>query len=92
MKEINRRDSVKSSRRQSQRGVLKIAVIYAVAGMLWVLFSDKLVEMLFPSVATVTRVAIIKGWLFVSVTAVLIYYTSERLHEESGTISRGTAG
>ncbi|HEX5773113.1 MAG TPA: ATP-binding protein [Geomobilimonas sp.] len=53
---------------------LKIAVIYAVMTGLWILLSDKLVYLLFKDPTTITRVSIIKGWLFTVVTANLLYF------------------
>ena len=44
-----------------------------MAAGLWILFSDKLLASLISDRATLTRLSILKGWLFVIVTAVLLY-------------------
>ncbi len=66
-------ETVKSIRAQSKRLSFKIAAIYAVVGILWILFSDKLAAMLFPSHEALTQISIIKGWFYVALTAVLLY-------------------
>ncbi len=67
-------DTVKSIRVQSKRLSFKIAAIYAVVGILWILFSDKLAAILFPSREGFTNISIIKGWFYVALTAFLLYH------------------
>lgn len=50
----------------------RIALLYLVFGSLWVLFSDLIVELLVKDTSLLTLVSMIKGWLFVSITACLI--------------------
>ena len=52
---------------------LKIVFAYIVAAGLWILFSDELLAFLVTDKATITRLSILKGWLFVIVTAALLY-------------------
>jgi signal transduction histidine kinase len=52
---------------------LKIVSLYAVTACLWILFSDTLLAFLFTDPAIITRLSILKGWLFVIVTAALLY-------------------
>ncbi len=52
---------------------LRIAVIYAVFAALWILLSDQLVHALFTDPEQIVRVSLLKGWLFVAVTTVLLY-------------------
>jgi PAS domain S-box-containing protein len=52
---------------------LKISGVYAAAGVLWILFSDRVVDGLAFDVLTLTRLQTAKGWLFVAVTATLLY-------------------
>ena len=52
---------------------LKISVVYAAAGALWILFSDRVVDGLAFDILTLTRLQTAKGWLFVAVTATLLY-------------------
>ena len=73
---------------------LKIAGIYLFVAVLWIVFSDQLVVLLFEDSHVITRVQTLKGWFFVGTTAVLIYMlmhreiaayetTSERLAKSS---------
>ena len=52
---------------------LRIVSIYAIVACLWILFSDELLAFLFTDQATIIRLSILKGWLFVIVTAALLY-------------------
>lgn len=49
----------------AQRVSFNIAGIYALAGGLWVLFSDRVLLWLFQSPGTLTEMQTIKGWFFV---------------------------
>ena len=57
---------------------IKIAATYALAGGLWILFSDKLASTLFPDLQTFTTISIFKGWGFVGVTSLLLYIFIQR--------------
>lgn len=52
---------------------LKITIIYFVIGSLWILLSDKLVELLVRNPDTRTIIAIIKGWTYALITAAIIF-------------------
>ena len=52
---------------------LKISVVYAAAGAIWILFSDRVVDGLAFDILTLTRLQAVKGWFFVAVTATLLY-------------------
>ncbi len=52
---------------------LKITLVYAIAGALWILFSDTLVVELFRDPAAIRRLSIAKGWIFILVTSALLY-------------------
>lgn len=56
-----------------RNGALRIAAIYAVVAGLWVLFSDELLGAFVPEPRLFARISIFKGWLFVLVTALLLY-------------------
>jgi len=60
----------------AEKHALKITLIYFIIGCLWILLSDKLVELLIPDKATATIISILKGWVYVFVTALLIYSLS----------------
>lgn len=52
---------------------LKIVAKYFLISILWILFSDWILELLGFNLRTVTYLSIMKGWLFVLVTSVLLY-------------------
>jgi PAS domain S-box-containing protein len=57
-----------------KRAALKIAMIYAIFSILWILFSDQILYALVKDASLLTKLQMFKGWFFVSVTALLIYY------------------
>ncbi len=57
---------------------LKISALYAAAGALWILFSDRVVDSLAFDTLTLTRLQTVKGWFFVAVTATLLYLAVHR--------------
>ena len=52
---------------------LEIALIYAALGILWILFSDRLVIALVDDPSRVAQLQTYKGWLFVLASAAVIY-------------------
>ena len=58
--------------------ILRIIGIYTIFASLWILLSDKAVELLFSSPAQMTAASIAKGWVFVVVTALLLYVLMRR--------------
>ncbi|HJV94287.1 MAG TPA: PAS domain S-box protein [Azonexus sp.] len=57
---------------------LTIAIIYAAFAALWILLSDKAVAWLFSDPTSILMASTLKGWLFVAVTAVLLYALMRR--------------
>jgi signal transduction histidine kinase len=54
---------------------LKIAVIYAIVGSLWIFFSNSAVEKIaLNDAATYTRLQTAKGWFYIAVTASMLYF------------------
>ena len=53
---------------------LKIAGIYCVFGLLWILFSDQLLLLLIDDTQSLAQLQTIKGWFFIVVTAVLLFF------------------
>jgi diguanylate cyclase (GGDEF)-like protein len=51
----------------------RITRIYLIIGSLWILFSDRVVEMLVADTTTFRTISHIKGWLYVWATATLFY-------------------
>lgn len=58
---------------------LRIVLVYAVFASLWILLSDKAVALLISDPDTMTRISMVKGWLFVAVTALLLYGLIQRM-------------
>ena len=52
---------------------IKVTMVYAIVGVLWVVFSDKSLNMLVESRELVTRIQTIKGWAFVLMSSLIIY-------------------
>ena len=52
----------------------KIALIYALVSVVWILFSDQLLAATVTSVETITAIQMAKGWTFVLATSVLIFF------------------
>lgn len=52
----------------------KIALIYFVLSFLWILFSDRLVEKTVASPITLSHIQTYKGWFFVGLTAIMLFY------------------
>lgn len=53
---------------------LKITSIYFLIGSLWIIMSDKIVDALFTNRDAIVIASIAKGWLYVFVTAALLYH------------------
>lgn len=53
---------------------IKIALIYFFIGFLWILFSDRFILSVGISAGTITVLQTYKGWFFVSVTAILLFF------------------
>jgi two-component system, sensor histidine kinase and response regulator len=64
---------------EERHSVFRIVLVYAFVAALWILLSDEAVELLLSDPALIVRVSMIKGWLFVAVTALLLYLLMRRL-------------
>jgi two-component system sensor histidine kinase/response regulator len=71
------------ARRRARRGVLNVVLSYLVVSGLWILLSDHALEMITPEGAVRTRISILKGWFFVSVTTAALYLLMRRLVSQS---------
>ena len=58
---------------ESNQISLRIALTYMLIGALWILLSDKLLGLLVADNAAITRISMIKGWLYVLVSGILIF-------------------
>ena len=60
-------------------GALRVVFLYAGFSGLWILLSDRAVAALISDPASMTLVSIAKGWVFVTVTAILLFVLVKRL-------------
>ena len=61
------------------KDALQVVLLYALFAGAWILLSDKAVEAMFNDPEQIIRISMIKGWLFVAVTTVLLYVLVVRL-------------
>ena len=61
-----------------KRVSFKISIIYLIVGILWIFFSDEVVALIVQDKTIITRLSIVKGWLFIAVTAVMLYWLITR--------------
>lgn len=52
---------------------LRIAVYYLIIGAIWILFSDRLLDLLSSDHAVITNLQTLKGWGFVAITCLLLF-------------------
>jgi PAS domain S-box-containing protein len=69
-----------------------ITLLYIVSGVLWIAFSDRLVETLIDDIELMSRIQTYKGWVYVLVTGLLLYMLirlySSRLRKTGEELSR----
>jgi PAS domain S-box-containing protein len=65
-------------RKQKNKIPLRIALIYAAVGCLWIFFSDLFLSVAFPNLAIFARYEMFKGWLFIVTTSVLLFLLIRR--------------
>ena len=56
------------------RYALRLVAVYAVFGALWIFFSDRLLLAMVTEPATLTLLQSYKGWFYVLITAVLVFF------------------
>lgn len=61
------------------RRALLATVVYLVAGLIWILFSDRIVEVWFPDPLTLSTVQTWKGFFFVAMTGLVLFVVMLRL-------------
>ncbi len=59
-------------------GAFKIAGLYLLIGSLWILFSDRLAERIALNKEMLVSLSLYKGWAYVIITAVLLYWLIQR--------------
>jgi len=65
----------------------RIIFVYVVFAGCWILISDKLVGKLFNDALDISRISLAKGWLFVAVTALLLYGLIRGMQKQAQEIS-----
>ena len=62
-----------SSIKKAQKKSLKITLIYFILGSLWIILSDRLMDLFFTNHEGLILVSLIKGIFYVTVTTIIIY-------------------
>jgi hypothetical protein len=57
---------------------VRVTLVYALFGVLWIFCSDRLVELLARNLDGLTRLQTLKGWLFVALSSLLILTLTRR--------------
>ncbi|NOQ34278.1 MAG: hypothetical protein GQ569_00090 [Methylococcaceae bacterium] len=57
---------------------LKITLLYAMFGFTWTFFSDRALELFVTNTKLLGEIQTLKGWFYVLVTSVLLYYLVNR--------------
>lgn len=68
--------------RGARSSAARVSIIYAVVGVLWIFFSDSIIEFLTPSTESALRIQTFKGWFFILITAILLFYLINRYFSE----------
>ena len=65
----------------------RITLIYVLCGALWILLSDRILLSFVDDAELFTRISTYKGWFYVLITALLLYWLMNRYLEEQARIS-----
>jgi PAS domain S-box-containing protein len=60
---------------------LRITLLYALLGGLWIFLSDSFVNSIVHNPTTITQIAIVKGWAYVAVTAYILFLLIRRFEK-----------
>ena len=74
-------------RSRNRNAVLKIVAVYAFFAALWIFLSDKALDAIIPSPDKWATFAIVKGWFFVAITSMLLYFLIERFLREANELT-----
>ncbi len=61
------------------RGAFQVVLAYAIFASLWILLSDRAMGLLFRDHDLLVQASMVKGWLFVAVTSLLLYVLVRQL-------------
>jgi hypothetical protein len=70
------------------RPYLRVALVYAVFGVLWVFFSDQLAGILADNASGMTQLQTMKGWVFVALSSVLVLTITRQAYKDQERIER----
>ncbi len=70
------------------QAALTVVLIYGIFAGLWILLSDAAVEALFSDPDQIIKASMMKGWLFVAVTTLLLYVLVRHLLAQQGATSQ----
>lgn len=73
---------------ESYRKILNIVLLYLLVGGAWILISDKVVELLIADPQFRIRVSIFKGWAYVALTSILLYFLIVRFWRQTLEVSQ----
>ncbi|WP_051261279.1 PAS domain-containing sensor histidine kinase [Desulfovibrio inopinatus] len=62
--------------------IKKIVGLYALFGALWILFSDKLAALFFPTTEMLVFVSTLKGWFFILTTSAMLWILLSRYEQK----------
>lgn len=80
--ENNKGNRINSWKDENYKGVYLIVFIYFVLGSFWILLTDIIVESISTDVVSLTRLQTYKGWVYVMVTSLLLFYLVNRFHNK----------
>jgi PAS domain S-box-containing protein len=78
LSEGNKGKSDKPRHKAILSSAASIVAVYLAAGILWITLSDRILLRLAPELRRFTWLSTAKGWLFVAVTAAILYYVLRR--------------
>jgi len=61
----------------------KVTIVYALIGGLWILFSDRVLNILIESKSLMVRIQTIKGWAYVLISSFIIYFLISEFTKKS---------
>jgi PAS domain S-box-containing protein len=64
------------------RGAFQVVLAYAIFASLWILLSDRAMSLMFTDHELLVQAGMVKGWLFVAVTSLLLYVLVRRLVDQ----------
>lgn len=56
------------------RSEYRITLIYMITGALWILFSDRLLQLLFSDASSLRNIQLFQGWFFILITSLFLYF------------------